>query len=451
MFPDSNTAWPPVEVDAQPWADAHRVFSGRPGKPEQPQSRLAAVVASTAASLALGSGPVPSCDRDDVQAVAGDLLTGFLPHLSTAERYVSVYGRCAVLLSATPDVRNVPHIEVVPPTRYVADVVDGVMTAVLSWRTLPAVTATETTNGVVYRWLEYRDNRAGTIESRLYKGDASRLGAVVDLAAHPATRHVPAQPVAFPAGVTATAFEYVGRSDIAGVESLIDAADNVLTSLVRDVSLSQTRVVVPSGALEDVNGYKTFNTSQSVFTELQGVDPSSDAMPVKLLQAAIRSGEHAEALQTLLERLVEAAGFSPASFGLTDLGSAESGTALRLRLSKTLATVEGKRRIATPFITGLLAEALQLSASVFGTVRPAVGEPVSLVWPSLLPEDREAVAREVGALVAAKAMSIENAVRRAQPDLDDDAVAVEVARIKDDLGLSVSVIEPTADGAISGF
>ena len=82
-------------------------------------------------------------------------------------------------------------------------------------------------------------------------------------------------------------------------------------------------------------------------------------------------------------------------------------------------------------------------------VKPSVPQ---IVWSGVLPEDKLEQATTLETLVRAGAMSVETAVRKAQPELDEEQVQIETQKILSEKGLITDVVAyPTPETPISGF
>ena len=325
----------------------------------------------------------------------------------------------------------------------------GRITAVTFWREVEG----DGHDGVVLRHLERHE--PGVMLHGLYRGAKGLLGHAVGLGASPDT--VGLEPVVtLPEALShRLATCYVpnvlpdrrrptspqGRADIEGCESFLDALDETYTSWLRDVRIGQSRIVVPSKALEPTvfgggrGAGRALDLDREVFTELE-IDPKE--MQITPVQFAIRTAEHAETALHLLERVVSEAGYSPQTFGLRIDGRAESGTALRLREARTFKTMARKQRYWAPALADACELLLALDAAVFG--RPVKAERPRITWPEETATPHE-VAQTLAQLRAAEAASTEVMVRMLHADWDDDAVAAEVARIQAERGAPVP--EPT--------
>src|SRR5690606_28662793 len=138
------------------------------------------------------------------------------------------------------------------------------------------------------------------------------IGRRVPLASHPATADLQ-DVVTFPAAMANTlAIRYVpnvrpsrlwrsdpigaylGRSDYAGSEALMDALDEAYTSWQRDIRLGKARITVPAEWLTAPGGESklVFDEDKEVYTALD-MDPMSiQGASAQMFQPAIRYQEH---------------------------------------------------------------------------------------------------------------------------------------------------------------
>lgn len=356
-----------------------------------------------------------------------------------------------------------PLLTVVDADRGVPDFRYGQLVAV----TFVEEVHRESPGDVVWRHLERHE--PGVILHGLYVGSGTTLGRQVPLTDHPATQgYMPQVPV--PVEVTGgrpgimprfvpnvlpnrrNRRYPIGRSDYAGCEPFLDALDETWTSWMRDLRLGQARLVVPDEFLTPVGGpmsgsfgghgatrgpgvARGFDLDTELMTGLNIADIKDvSGEVIKPIQFAIRVEEHERTAVALTEHIISTAGYSPQTFGLHIEGRAESGTALRIREGKTWRTQGRKQRYWAPELSAAAETLLALDRVVFGrptpVARPAIG------WQELA-DDPQGTAQWVNTLAAARAASIETRVRLAQPGLDDDQVAQEVARIKEEDGLGL--------------
>lgn len=397
------------------------------------RSNLTADIANSIASLVVGEGIEINTNNPNLDKVLED--TGFDNSVLTIAETTSVYGGAYVKANYTPSLTPVPTLTILPPTNAAPLFREGVLLSVSFWDTIRVDTNT------VWRWVEHRDNQTRTLTNALYKGSASTWGDRVSLDSIPETMGLPDSQT-YPVGVARLVW-YVpnllpnrlhplssqGRSDFSGSQSLLAAADLLYTSLIRDFRLGPARAYVPVGALtRTANSGAYFDTDREIFTELD-IDPSTEAGKISLIQGNIRATEHITSVDNLIARIVSSAGMSPVSFGLGDLGSAQSGTALRVREGKTISTVNAKRRYMSPVLTDIivaLASLIGLSAT-----------DVSIEFPPVRTETGSELASMLQSLSLAGVISTEEAVSELHPHWTEQQVQDEVARIQGETGQSL--------------
>lgn len=83
----------------------------------------------------------------------------------------------------------------------------------------------------------------------------------------------------------------MGRSDLHGIETLMDALDEVFSAWMVDVQIARGKIHVPSGYVKELgeNGKTTFNIDTMMYEELD-VDPTS--MTKLLRQHSLRFVQH---------------------------------------------------------------------------------------------------------------------------------------------------------------
>lgn len=411
-----------------------RSFTVHDKERKQVRSNIVADIASSIASLEIGEHVDVTTGNDTVDAALA--LTGLDNTLLAIAEEKSVFGGCFVRINYQPDYDEVPQLVVTAPTSVAPVFRGGTLVSATFWQTV------KTSGTNVWRWVEHRDNQQRTIMNRLYKGNSVSWGEEQALDSIAETRGLDPDST-YPNNITQLVF-YVpnllpnrrhpdsqqGRSDIAGSESQIAALDTIYTSLVRDFRLGRARIVVPVDALKrDPNLGATFDQDREVYTTLD-IDPTSDAGRPAILQGAIRSQEHLDTIRDLIGRVVSSAGFAPASFGLGDFGTAQSGTALRVREGKTISTIQAKRRYVTPEIIKMVRVFAQLLGETVDTV--------NVEWGAIHQEAGNDLAQMLNTLTAAGAMSTVQAVETLHPDWGNAQVEEEVLRIQGDAGQAVT-------------
>jgi len=401
---------------------------------------LAADIAMTSADLLFGEMPDLRLEANKATQKRLDALCeemGLQNLLLEAAEVCAAIGGSYLRVSWDKAVAEVPFLSAVDAELAVPEFRSGRMTAVTFWRKL------ESEGKGVLRHLERYE--PGVILHGLYKGDERTLGDAIPLEGHPETKDLP-ESIEVPAEVPGRLLawhvpnvrprhgdrrSYLGRADISGAETFLDALDEVYSSLMRDVRLGQSRILVPSDTLEAKGGRgagRDLDLDREVFTELE-MPP--EKLPPTHIQGEIRTEQHLAAVVDLIKQIVSKAGYSPQTYGLDIQGQAESGTALRIREQKTHRTLGRKRRYWEAALRLALHALLVVDVTQFGSrIKPARPE---IVWPEEAMGPGE-MAQTLLDLRNAEAASIESRVRLLNPGWDDAKIAAEVERIRQESG-----------------
>lgn len=332
----------------------------------------------------------------------------------------------------------------VPSFRY------GELVAVTFWRVV------HVDGGQITRHLERHELDAfgiGVIYHGLYQGDAYNLGMTIPLDAHDSTAglaravdmdgkvstETPGLAVGYAPNIGPNRrwrlHPYganLGRSDLDGLEPLMDAFDRVYSSLMRDIELGKARLLVAESALQDLGPGKgaVFDTDQAVFTGLR-LPPTAMGeakFPVEQVQFAIRVDEHLKAAEALYAQIVRTAGYSSQTFGEKDTSANErTATEVTAKERRSYLTRDRKIRALKPVLEAVLAKALAVDAVKFNT--GATAGPVTVEFADAVQVAPEVLARTASLLRAAEAASTQVLVESVHPDWDETAVLEEVARI----------------------
>lgn len=310
----------------------------------------------------------------------------------------------------------------------------------------------------VWRWLEHHE--PGQIRHELWLGNAASVGALRPLADHPATANLLSvinTTSVRPKGILA---EYIpndlpqpldrlplGRSDFQGVESLLDALDEVFDSWMRDIQLGKARILASKEAMNPVSqaaseggrglfkrrgnttAAKAFDTDAEVFEwmDIPGEDSSGKPMPFTQVQFDIRYEEHEKSALALIEQIVSRAGYSPQTFGLNVDGQL-SGTAMRRRDHRSHKTKDRKRRYARPALERCAETLMLINAAKFRKPKPT--DRPTLEWRETDQADPLENAQVIELLTRARRLSLEVGVAMAHPEWDGDQVEEEVKRLQ---------------------
>lgn len=313
----------------------------------------------------------------------------------------------------------------------------------------------------VWRWLEHHE--PGQIRHELWLGTSQRVGNLRPLTDHPMTaqfKSVIDTTSIKPEGILV---EFVpndlpnpldttvpcGRSDLQGLETLLDALDEAMASWMRDIELAKARILVSDEMLTPVGksgaGFfsgvasalgkgnttpaKAFDVDAKVFVPLNMPVEDGDGKPapIQLIQPEIRFEAHERTVLQLIEQIISRAGYAPQTYGMHVEGQL-SGTAMRRRENKSYRTRDRKRRYARPALEAIAMTLMRLN-KVLNPDAPAPDKPPTLVWREADQADPLEMAQVIELLARARAASREVRVRQAHPEWDDTQVHEEVARL----------------------
>jgi len=320
-------------------------------------------------------------------------------------------------------------IEEIPPTIYFPELseddVRQVLRVTLAWPKTDPLDRQK-------RYLRIEEHEPGLIRNRLLRlgggGDElplETLEAYKDLEPEVETGldHIPIFHV--PNFVYGS--RYWGVSDYKDLEPLFEALDERLSQ----TDEVMTKHVAPKLVLPPrfINEDGTVNLSELEVVQLE----AGEQAPTYVTWDA-----HLSAAQAHTDRLIDLifimSETAPVAFGLEKYGTAQSGTALRLRLLRTLAKINRKRLYYDRALKAALLCAQQLEV-IHGGAAYEPAEP-TIQWADGLPEDLTEMVQTEMQRLAAGNTSIESSVRR----LDGpDAVEAEMGRIAEETGQAVAL------------
>lgn len=278
---------------------------------------------------------------------------------------------------------------------------------------------------LVYRLVE--DHRPNQVERAVYKGNRTSLGQTIPHAGWPEewaglserTDHRMNAPTLYrwdnvPGGWSdlsrlGVLFDRLNEAESVGVDKLRMS----VPIAVVDRKISDRRGKVPMRGVILTGGNVT-QAGESLAKTVETIQREMDAEAHKLYVSHLR------------DSILMYAGYSLASWGLDDGGSADSGKALRLRQARTLLTKAGKDRTARDAITAAFAAACawHRSASDVAPFEP------DLQLGDGLPRDPLEDAQVVATKRAAEVESLETSIRELHPDWDQAAIEAEVGRLE---------------------
>jgi A118 family predicted phage portal protein len=342
----------------------------------------------------------------------------------------------------------------------------GRLTAVTFWRTVAS------SNATVWRHLERHEldpNGVGVILHGLYEGTSTTLGQLVPLADRPETEGLAdivdaeSKVSTLTEGLAVTYAPNIlpssmwrndpvgmnlGRSDLEGIEPKLDALDELYSSWLRDIRLGKGRLIVGESMLRDLGAGQGagFDLDTTIFTPVKAAPSaaSSEKMAIEQVQFQIRTEDFMVAIDHFRRIILNAAGYSAGTFGMQDDGSAVTATEVAAREKLSFGTRKRKILGLKPALETILAKALAVDAAVFPS-GGAQALPVTVDFPDGIAEDPKAIAEQNQLDYASQSASIEERVKRRNPDWTQDEVNEEVTRIKEEAGIG-EVADPDVVG-----
>ncbi|WP_193118449.1 phage portal protein [Brachybacterium tyrofermentans] len=417
---------------------------------------IAADICQASADLLFATPPTLTVADDKTQARL-DLIIGADAHdqLASAAEVGAALGGTFMRVAWDQDLASHPFLTRVDADRALPEFRWGRLAAVTFWRIV------EDADGSVWRHLERHEQRdgIGIIEHGLYKGTAAHLGRRLPLDQHSATRGFAA--VVDADGIVSTLTPgldvvYVpnqspnrawrdhplganlGRSDLDGIEPLLDALDETWSSWMRDIRLGKARIVAAQSALNDHGPGKgaTLDLDREVY-EAVNTPPSSAAgaegLPITQIQFKIRVAEHQQTAEALLQQVLQSAGYSAQTFGADSDGAALTATEVRAREARSFTTRKRKIRAWRPALAQLAGKALAIDQAVFRG-GGKLDETVTVDFGDSVQDSQEVLASTAQALFQAQAASTKIRVQMMHPDWSEQDVDDEVTAIRLEFG-----------------
>lgn len=246
----------------------------------------------------------------------------------------------------------------------------------------------------------------------------------------------------------------IGASDLTpGVITLMDAVDEIATSLMRDIALGKGRVFVARYMLQD-NGPgqgASFNEDQAYFSPLRMNPTDEKEAPIVASQFAIRVEEHLKAIEWYSAKAVRAAGYNPDSdFG--DDGGEMTATEYSGRNRRSFSTRAKKVLYWTQALEQIIEALIKVYNAEFagqgeGSKKPIPEEwPVRVEFPPAAHPDLKYLAETANLMKQAAAASTRVRVALLHPDWTDREIDEEVAAIEDE----GAVVDPATFGLAPG-
>lgn len=412
---------------------------------------IAGDIAETSANFLFGESPVikiaeahekeAAQSAKDTQSTVDTMLmeSGFYRRILEGAETCAGIGGVFIKVAWDEEVSPYPVPVVVQADRAIPEFKFGIMTACTFWQVLDI----DKNGTVVWRLLERYER--GLITTTLWKGSQDKLGFEMNLTVHPLCEDMePVQatvnemlafyiPNKLPNRIDRNS--YLGRSDYSGIEGLMDSLDEVYSSWVKDIAISQGKIHVPESFMQQTTNGKgmRYNLDQTVYVKLD-MDPTIEGKSLTATQFAIRANEFEKSALNLMDRIISSAGYSPQSFGLSIEGRAESGTALSIRERKSFATKSKKEDYWHTALCGIIkAMALVYYTELGGKLDINLTPNVS--FSDGITNNLSELAMSVKMISDAQAASTATKVRLLHPEWEEDQVQEEATKIIEENGL----------------
>lgn len=401
---------------------------------------LAADLCTTSSDLLFSESVGLTSASDSLLAALDELQDdGLDAKLSEAAEVASALGGAYLRVVWDTDLSPMPWTNVVHADMALPTFRWDRLAEVTFWTKLPAHGA----DHVVWRKLEHHS--PGFIEYALFRGKADNLGRRVPLEAHPSTEGLAKLGAdgLVETGTKRLTATYVpnmlpnrmhresrqGRSDLQGLEPLLDSLDEAYSSWWRDIRHGKSRIHVPEQYLEDLgpgNGAGV-NLDRELYVPVSGVlRTGKDGMLIDAQQFKIRVAEHKETCAEWTKTIIESAGYSTQSL-TSDGGGAVTAAEVHSHERRSYTTRGKKIRYWRLAIRDHIEALVEVAnANMSAGIRE---DDVKVEFRDGVQDSVATVAQTLQALRNAEAASTEVRVRMLHPDWTDRQVSTEVAKI----------------------
>lgn len=473
MLPQPNTHWPPYTEIGSWWdrldewevwfsgdtSALEAFYSTRDGNhkrfwagiKQEKQRALhlpaASDVASTSASLLFSEKPIIKAEQEGEGAERLEVIleeNRFDSLVLEAGEMAAALGGVYLKIDTDPAFVPTPIVVPIKPSSVVPLFRRGRLWEITFWRVVK-----KDDNNWWY-FFEERTNPTGDmllIRYKLFRGNEGSIGSEAAINDIPETQALGLNDVTIP--LSGLGVIYVpnqlpnrlhpgnpqGMSDYGSCCTLLDALDESWTSWMRDIRMGLGKLLIDKEFMENVETGE-FGAFEETFVKLDlgqlRLGTGDKYEPLKTVQFELRVTEHMQTATSLFTEIVDRCGYNPQTFGLEIKGTAQSGTALRIRERKSMMTRQKKSRYWAWAIKRLVQQ-LQEYDLAAGTA-DSTYEPVEVtveLQDSVTPDAKE-TSETIMNLRNAKALSTEMAVRMANPDWNDEQVTQELTRLEEE-------------------
>ncbi|MFF5984413.1 phage portal protein [Streptomyces olindensis] len=438
-----------------------RWWWGTPTAPGERRTKLHVPIAGDicggSADLLFSEPPKLTVEGDPTQKRL-DMLAddGMLATLQTAAEVGAALGGIYLRPVYDKKVADRPWLHATHADRAVPEFTWNRLSAVTFWRVV------HEEDGQVWRHLERHEPER--ILHGLYQGTKGKLGRPVPLEDHPATAGYAAtvnDDGALATGYKGLDVSYIpnqnsrrwrcnadladlGRSDLDGIEPLMDSLDETYASWMRDIRLGKGRIVVPDAYLQSNGPGRggSWNPDQEAFAGINALARGDQGVQLTVAQFEIRVQEHRETAEDLVNQILRSAGYSGQTFGLGG-DAAVTATEVKSRERRSMTTRGRKILRWRAGLADAVHALLAIDQEVFRSgVTP---QPPTIEFEDSVQEDPLSLANTADVLRRAQAASTDTLVRMQHPEWNDTQVQTEVDRIQQEQGMQTPDPMQTGD------
>lgn len=332
-----------------------------------------------------------------------------------------------------------------------------------------------TASNDVFRLLEKHEK--GLITYTLHRGTDKTLGPIVPVSTLPETKHydglrtqaeleaavenpaIMSGPVTVSTGVPdALSVVYIpnrlpqrdwdklgsladlGRSDLDGIEDMLDKYAQILTSMMRDFEIGQGRITVPESWLENAGRGEGTNLDlhREVYVGVNALGKGDESISAQAheTQFDIRVEAHDDGMDVIKRQIAERTGYSPAHLGIRDAATGtKTATEITADFTDSERTRDTKAMLASPPLARFCQVAIAIQGVVFGTPGARwYDEQPEVEFPPVSQQDLEKAGRIVTAGFLSESLTRRERVKHFHPDWDDEQIDDEVRELEKEFG-----------------
>lgn len=232
----------------------------------------------------------------------------------------------------------------------------------------------------------------------------------------------------------------LGRSDLDGVEHLMDQLSETMSDWMRARRAARARVLYSKELAKSMGPGQAsvLNVDQETYVETgmsgsTGEKPMSMGDRVQVLQPDFDPAGYKTTADELVEQILQMAGYSQSTFGANgEEGGQRTATEIESRERRSLMTRARKIRNWQPALLEHITKLLEVDRAFFG--HPNVVTGLTVEFSDGVQESQLRLAQTVQALYAAESASVEERVAMLHPDWDEKQISDEVGRIRKEFG-----------------